>query len=198
MPNTPQDVLPAPTPQSTAVPTATPETSPTPTPEPTVAPAMATATSNATKNAPQIKDPTTWDDNAAKTLAGLKTQFAAYGLTLDAKEGYPYLLAVNNAGGVVTVYAVDSATKKYAVPFMAMVCSGGMDTPTGYFSTPVDYSWRLLMGRATASTRPASMTATCSTACPTTASTRTMWSTTSSTCWAPAPVWAASGWPWWT
>ena len=88
MPNTPQDVLPAPTPQSTAAPTATPETSPTPTPEPTVAPAMATATSNATKDAPQIKDPTTWDDNAAKTLAGLKTQFAAYGLTLDAKEGY--------------------------------------------------------------------------------------------------------------
>ena len=30
MPNTPQDVLPAPTPQSTAAPTATPETSPTP------------------------------------------------------------------------------------------------------------------------------------------------------------------------
>ena len=29
---------------------------------------------------------------------------------------------------------------------MAMVCSGGADTPTGYFSTPVDYSWRLLMG----------------------------------------------------
>lgn len=146
MPNTPQDVLPAPTPQTTAAPAATPETSPTPTPEPTVAPAMATATSNATKDAPQIKDPTTWDDNAAETLAGLKTQFSAYGLTLDAKEGCPYLLAVNNAGGVVTVYAVDSATKKYAVPFMAMVCSGGMDTPTGYFSTPVDYSWRLLMG----------------------------------------------------
>lgn len=144
MPNTPQDVLPATTPQPTAAPAATPETSPTP--EPTVAPAMATATSNATKDAPQIKDPTTWDDNAAETLAGLERQFAAYGLTLDAKEGCPYLLAVNNAGGVVTVYAVDSATKKYAVPFMAMVCSGGMDTPTGYFSTPVDYSWRLLMG----------------------------------------------------
>lgn len=63
------------------------------------------------QDTPQIKDPTTWDDNAAKTLAGLKTQFAAYGLTLDAKEGCPYLLAVNNAGGVVTVYAVDSATK---------------------------------------------------------------------------------------
>ena len=131
MPNTPQDVLPATTPQPTAAPTATPEASPTPTPEPTVAPAMATATSNATKDAPQIKDPTTWDDNAAKTLAGLKTQFAAYGLTLDAKEGCPYLLAVNNAGGVVTVYAVDSATKKYAVPFMAMVCSAS--SPQGSF-----------------------------------------------------------------
>ncbi len=89
MPNTPQDVLPATTPQPTAAPTATPETSPTPTPEPTVAPAMATATSNATKDAPQIKDPTTWDDNAAKTLAGLKTQFAAYGLTLNARRATP-------------------------------------------------------------------------------------------------------------
>ena len=80
MPNTPQDVLPAPTPQHTAAPTATPETSPTPTPEPTVAPAMATATSNATKDAPQIKDPTTWDDNAAilifyHILSGKKGKF---------------------------------------------------------------------------------------------------------------------------
>ncbi len=106
MPNTPQDVLPAPTPQPTAAPTATPETSPTPTPEPTVAPAMATATSNATKDAPQIKDPTTWDDNAAKTLAGAVNAVCRLRPTLDAKEGYPYLLAVNNAGGVVTVYAV--------------------------------------------------------------------------------------------
>ena len=29
---------------------------------------------------------------------------------------------------------------------VAMVCSGGADTPTGYFSTPVASSWRLLMG----------------------------------------------------
>ena len=34
MPNTPQDVLPATTPQTTAAPAATPETSPTPPPEP--------------------------------------------------------------------------------------------------------------------------------------------------------------------
>lgn len=133
MPNAPQDVLPATTPQPTAAPTATPETSPTPTPEPTVAPAMATATSNATKDAPQIKDPTTWDDNAAKTLAGLKTQFAAYGLTLDAKEGCPYLLAVNNAGGVVTVYAVDSATKKYAVRSWRWCAAAAWTPPPGIF-----------------------------------------------------------------
>ena len=67
MPNAPQDVLPATTPQPTAAPTTTPETSPAPTPEPTVAPAMATATSNATKDAPQIKDPTTWDDKDRKS-----------------------------------------------------------------------------------------------------------------------------------
>lgn len=135
MPNTPQDVLPAPTPQTTAAPAATPETSPTPTPEPTVAPAMATATSNATKDAPQIKDPTTWDDNAAKTLAGLKTQFAAYGLTLDAKEGCPYLLAVNNAGGVVTVYAVDSATKSTLFRLWRW-CAAAAWTPHRVFFDP--------------------------------------------------------------
>ena len=75
-----------------------------------------------------------------------KFRQAHLGFIFQSYNLLPTMTAVNNAGGVVTVYAVDSATKKYAVPFMAMVCSGGMDTPTGYFSTPVDYSWRLLMG----------------------------------------------------
>ena len=94
MPNTPQDVLPAPTPRSTAAPTATPEASPTPTPEPTVAPAMATATSNATKDAPQIKDPTTWDDNAAKTLAGLVLKFPPPPRTTQEATLFPYTTPV--------------------------------------------------------------------------------------------------------
>ncbi len=143
MPNAPQDVLPAPTPQSTAAPPPRRRQAPCRR-RADSGPAMATATSNATKNAPQIKDPTTWDDNAAETLAGLETQFAAYGLALDAKEGCPTCWRS-------TMQAAWSRSmpwilpQKYAVPFMAMVCSGGMDT-TGYFSTPVDYSWRLLMG----------------------------------------------------
>ena len=146
MPNAPKDE----TPLQSPLPTATPESStaptPTATPEPTMVPAMATAHDNATRTAPVIEDPAVWDDNAEKVLTALEKQFASYGMTLTAKEGYPYLLAVNNAGGTVTVYTVDAATGRYAVPFMAMVCSGGADTPTGYFSTPVDYSWRLLMG----------------------------------------------------
>ena len=144
MPNAPQDTLP----EATTAPTATPESTPEPTatPEPTMVPAMATATNNATKDAPDVKDPTTWDDNAAALLETLETKYGSWGLSLDAKDGYPYLLAVNRKASVVTVYSVDAATNRYAVPFMAMVCSGGTDTPTGYYSTPVNYSWRLLVG----------------------------------------------------
>lgn len=144
MPN----AAPDPTPVPTAQPTATPESTPAPTatPEPTMVPAMASATNNATKDAPDVKDPAAWDDNAAETLASLVEQFGRWGLTLDAKADYPYLLAVNREAGVVTVYTVDAATGQYAVPYMAMVCSAGNDTPTGYYATPVNYSWRLLMG----------------------------------------------------
>lgn len=142
MPN----AAPDPTPVPTAQPTATPESTPAPTPEPTMVPAMASATNNATKDAPDVKDPATWDDNAAETLASLVEQFGRWGLTLDAKADYPYLLAVNREAGVVTVYTVDTATGQYAAPYMAMVCSAGNDTPTGYYATPISYSWRLLMG----------------------------------------------------
>ena len=146
MPNAPQDELPAATPAPTATPEASAAPDPTPTPEPTMMPAMATATNNATKDAPDVKDPATWDDNAKKLLESLETKYGGWGMTLDAKEGYPYLLTVNRQAGVVTVFTVDAATGRYAVPFMAMVCSGGTDTPTGYFATPVNYSWRLLVG----------------------------------------------------
>ena len=110
MPNAPKDE----TPLQSPLPTATPESStapaPTATPEPTMVPAMATAHDNATRTAPVIEDPAVWDDNAEKVLTALEKQFASYGMTLTAKEGYPYLLAVNNAGGTVTVYTVDAAT----------------------------------------------------------------------------------------
>ena len=75
----------------------------------------------------------------------LAEENAANGMTLDAQDGFPYLIAVNRAASTVTVYTTDE-DNRYTVPFMAMVCSGGTDTPTGYWTTPVNYDWRLLMG----------------------------------------------------
>lgn len=171
-----------------------------PTPEPTQTPkeakTMASTASNATKDAPQVTDPSTWNDAGKTIMEALEKQYAPYGMTLQAKEGTPYFLAVNRDANVVTVYTADE-DGRYTVPFMAMVCSGGMDTPLGYYATPVDYDWRLLMGPATGSTPHVFLTPTCSTACPTIASTRTTSSTMSTTCWVPRPAWAASGWKWW-
>ena len=159
-----------------------------PTPEPTQTPeeakTMASTASNATKDAPQITDPSTWNDAGKNIMEALEKQYAPYGMTLQAKEGTPYFLAVNRDANVVTVYTADE-DGRYTVPFMAMVCSGGMDTPLGYYATP-----------ATGSTPHVFSTPTCSTACPTIASTRTTSSTMSTTCWVPRPAWAASGWKW--
>ncbi|WP_294804046.1 L,D-transpeptidase [uncultured Gemmiger sp.] len=131
--------------EPTPTPEPSPEPTPTPTPEPTVAPAMAAATANATKDAPQITDPATWNDAGRTTMEALAAQYAAAGMTLDEQEGFPYFLAVNRDAGTVTVYTLDE-NHQYTVPFMAMVCSGGTDTPTGYWGTPISYPWRLLAG----------------------------------------------------
>ncbi len=58
---------------------------------------------------------------------------------------WPYLLAVNRAGGVVTAYREDE-NGRYTVPCRAMLCSGGADTPLGFWRTPIRYRWRLLDG----------------------------------------------------
>ena len=123
----------------------------------------------------------------------MQTQYPDLDLTVQ--EDFPYLLAVNREAGVVTVYASDNDPEnpRYTVPYLAMVCSGGPDTPTGVYNTPVSYDWRLLSGPCYGQYAPASGTPTCSTACPTTPSTRTTWSMWSSTSWAPRPRWAASG-----
>lgn len=138
-----KQAAPEPTPTPTPSPTAAPTPEPTPTPE--IVLAMATASANATKDAPEVTDPATWDEAGKALMEQLEQQFAADGMTLDAQEGFPYLLAVNRAASTVTVYAAD-AGNRYTVPFMAMVCSGGEDTPTGYWTTPVNYDWRLLLG----------------------------------------------------
>lgn len=138
-----KQAAPEPTPTPTPSPTAAPTPEPTPTPE--IELAMAAASANATKDAPEVTDPATWDEAGKALMEQLEQQFAADGMTLDAQEGFPYLLAVNRAASTVTVYAAD-AGNRYTVPFMAMVCSGGEDTPTGYWTTPVNYEWRLLLG----------------------------------------------------
>ena len=135
---------------------------PTPTPEPTPDPAaeriaqvMARNGDNATLNAAEVKDPDTWSANAVEILEGLQADPEYEGLDLTVQEGYPYLLAVNREAGVVTVYASDGGSTdadgnpveaRYTKPYMAMICSGGPDTPTGYYNTPVNYQWRLLAG----------------------------------------------------
>ena len=138
-----KDELPAATP--TPAPTATAAPTPAPTETPESALAMATASSNATKDAPQVTDPTTWNEAGKALMERLAEENAANGMTLDAQDGFPYLIAVNRAASTVTVYTTDE-DNRYTVPFMAMVCSGGTDTPTGYWTTPVNYDWRLLMG----------------------------------------------------
>ena len=55
------------------------------------------------------------------------------------------MIAVNRAASAVTVLARDEE-ENYPKPYMAMVCSGGADTPLGFFATPVNYDWRLLAG----------------------------------------------------
>lgn len=150
--------------QGTAIPTATPGSAATPQPddpdgaasglpetpeepEDALAQAMATAGSNATKDPPQVTDPSTWNERGKALMDALCADptLAAAGINVAQKDGFPYLLAVNCAACTVTVYTPDEEGR-YTVPFMAMVCSGGSDTPTGFWSTPVSYDWRLLYG----------------------------------------------------
>lgn len=67
------------------------------------------------------------------------------GMTLP--DSYPYLIAVNRAADTVTVYAADGEGR-YTVPYMAMVCSTGPDTPAGFFRTPIKYGWQMLFGHS--------------------------------------------------
>ncbi len=86
-----------------------------------------------------------WSQNGKDFMAWLKTQSGFESLDLTVQENYPYFLCVNRAASCVTVY-VDDGTGQYTQPYAAMVCSGGSDTPTGIFNTPVQYPWRLLAG----------------------------------------------------
>src|SRR5699024_11715354 len=86
-----------------------------------------------------------WAEAAAAFREWLPAQPGFENFSFAVKEGFPYLICVNRTASCVTVYADDGAGS-YSAPYMAMVCSGGEDTPVGSFSTPVNYDWRLLSG----------------------------------------------------
>ena len=94
-----------------------------------------------------VTDPDTWNAKGKELMDRLCADefYISEGINVSEKEGFPYLIAVNRAASTVTVYTLDEEGR-YTVPYMAMVCSGGSDTPLGFFATPVDYPWRLLSG----------------------------------------------------
>ena len=113
--------------EPSSAPVSTPAPTPTPSPEPT-------------------PDPQALLDEDGKAFMAWLTQQPGFtDLDLTVQEKYPYLLAVNRAASTVTVYTADEEGR-YTRPYSAMVCSGGSDTPTGHFNTPVQYHWRLLAG----------------------------------------------------
>lgn len=112
-----------------------------------IADATATAAANCTKDAPQITDPAQWDERGKALMEQLAADsfFQSEGFKYDAKSDCPYMIAVNRAASTVTVLALDDEGN-YTRPYMAMVCSGGEDTPLGFFATPANYDWRTLAG----------------------------------------------------
>nr|WP_317399218.1 L,D-transpeptidase family protein [uncultured Gemmiger sp.] len=105
------------------------------------------ASANTTGTAPAVTDPDTWNQQGKDLMDRLCADqfYIDEGIDMTEKSGFPYLIAVNRAASTVTVYTLDEEGR-YTVPYMAMVCSGGDDTPLGFFATPVDYPWRLLSG----------------------------------------------------
>ena len=60
----------------------------------------------------------------------------------------PYYIKINNSQNVVTIYAKD-AEEKYTIPYKAMVCSVGTDTPDAgksYKITSYKRRWNALQG----------------------------------------------------
>lgn len=131
----------------------TPETETTPAPEEVdpaqqrIDEATALASANTTGTAPVVTDPDTWNAKGKELMDRLCADefYISEGINVSEKEGFPYLIAVNRAASTVTVYTLDEEGR-YTVPYMAMVCSGGSNTPLGFFATPVDYPWRPLYG----------------------------------------------------
>ena len=105
----------------------------------------AVAEANTTGTKPLLKDPDTWAAGAAALMDRLAADPFYAKADFSVRPDQPYLAAVNRAASTVTIYAAGE-DGRYTVPYVAMVCSGGEETPTGFYETPVNYQWRLLAG----------------------------------------------------
>ena len=130
----------APTADVTSAPT------PTPTPKPTAAPNVETH--------PYPTDPTEirYAEAGKALFRKLRSMPEYANLSIAARRGYPYLIAINTAQYkcTVTVYCVDEEGN-YTRPYLAIVCSTGrvydnLATPLGVFNTRAKYSWHTLAG----------------------------------------------------
>lgn len=103
-------------------------------------------TSAAKKDAETVKTitETKKDTETVKTTAAKKDTKNVKTTTAETTERYPYLLQVNRTTNVVTVFTKDKKGR-YTVPYKALVCSTGHDTPTGTFRTPNKFRWQPLM-----------------------------------------------------
>ena len=74
-----------------------------------IADATATASANCTKDAPQVVDPALWDERGKALMEQLAADefYQSEGLKYSAKDGCPYMIAVNRAASTVTVLALD-------------------------------------------------------------------------------------------
>ncbi len=64
-----------------------------------IADATATASANCTKDAPQVVDPALWDERGKALMEQLAADefYQSEGLKYSAKDGCPYMIAVNRA-----------------------------------------------------------------------------------------------------
>ncbi|MBQ7060988.1 MAG: L,D-transpeptidase family protein, partial [Clostridia bacterium] len=130
----------------TEAPTEVPTPTPTPAPTPTLAPRP--------EGHPYPTDPTEirYAEAGKALMRQLQSMQLYSNLNINARRGYPYLIAINTAQYrcTVTVYCVDEEGK-YTRPYLAIVCSTGRvydnySTPLGVFNTRAKYSWHTLVG----------------------------------------------------
>lgn len=122
-------------PQAVTPEAVTPETAE-PNPQPTATPAASEPIASIVPTAPanQLPDAQEAENQAPAQITGINQNIE-----------FPYLIKVNKQQNCITVYGADE-NGNYNIPYKAMVCSAGNDTPLGEFNTSARYDWKILKG----------------------------------------------------